>query len=320
MNCQEFQNHFNDPDHRASTDVAQAHAQSCSTCREYAREQSLTNCLRHFAASTAACQSSPAVETALRQAFRQHAASQNTAHDTAHNALPSLAVAAPMPVFEDVRSEANAAQSSSEQVGINHLIHAQTANVWGFNRGVFASVIIAAVCLATFGTFAARWQTSERANNETAFINPTSSPLSTSQTFAARQTASPETAGSPSSLGFAGVARANDAPAYIQNTRFTAPRRTATPRPKTNDRTMRASKPVAPENQTENEQVATQFFPLDDGLSLPVESGHLMKIEMPRSALASFGLPTTVERANEVVKAEVLVGTDGIARAIRFVR
>jgi hypothetical protein len=41
---------------------------------------------------------------------------------------------------------------------------------------------------------------------------------------------------------------------------------------------------------------------------------------LPRSALASLGLPMNVERANERVKADVLLGHDGLARAIRFVR
>jgi hypothetical protein len=41
---------------------------------------------------------------------------------------------------------------------------------------------------------------------------------------------------------------------------------------------------------------------------------------MSRAALASFGLPVNAERADERVKADVLMGHDGLARAIRFVR
>ena len=41
---------------------------------------------------------------------------------------------------------------------------------------------------------------------------------------------------------------------------------------------------------------------------------------MPRSALVSFGLPMNIERANERIKADVLIGNDGVAHAIRFVR
>ena len=33
-----------------------------------------------------------------------------------------------------------------------------------------------------------------------------------------------------------------------------------------------------------------------------------------------FGLPMNMDRANERIKADVVVGNDGLARAIRFVR
>jgi hypothetical protein len=41
---------------------------------------------------------------------------------------------------------------------------------------------------------------------------------------------------------------------------------------------------------------------------------------MPRSALIAFGLPVNVEHADAPVNAELLLGEDGMARAIRFVR
>jgi hypothetical protein len=41
---------------------------------------------------------------------------------------------------------------------------------------------------------------------------------------------------------------------------------------------------------------------------------------MPRSALVSLGLPVNVVRADVPVEADLLVGEDGLARAIRFVR
>ena len=52
----------------------------------------------------------------------------------------------------------------------------------------------------------------------------------------------------------------------------------------------------------------------------PIDSGSLVRVELPRSALESFGLPMNMERAGERIKADVLVGSDGPARAIRFVR
>jgi hypothetical protein len=69
------------------------------------------------------------------------------------------------------------------------------------------------------------------------------------------------------------------------------------------------------------QEVATEFIPLAHaGLYTPAEEGHLVRVELPRSALASFGLPVNAEAPGGSVKADVLMGQDGIARAIRFVR
>ena len=73
-------------------------------------------------------------------------------------------------------------------------------------------------------------------------------------------------------------------------------------------------------------EYATDFFPLsysDD--QKPMESGEVIRVQvirvqMPRPALIAFGLPVNVERADVPVKADLLVGEDGLARAIRFVR
>jgi len=73
-------------------------------------------------------------------------------------------------------------------------------------------------------------------------------------------------------------------------------------------------------------EYTTDFFPLsysDD--QKPVESGEVIRVrvirvQMPRPALIAFGLPVNVERADVPVKADLLVGEDGLARAIRFVR
>jgi len=67
------------------------------------------------------------------------------------------------------------------------------------------------------------------------------------------------------------------------------------------------------------------FLPLgDDGDSevlADLEAVHVLRVEMPRTALAGFGysgtgLPT---EAGSLVRADLLVGNDGIARGIRFV-
>lgn len=67
-------------------------------------------------------------------------------------------------------------------------------------------------------------------------------------------------------------------------------------------------------------EIATSFISLSGARGLDADSLQLVRVELPRSALLSFGLPMNVERADERVKADVLVGNDGVARAIRFVR
>lgn len=69
------------------------------------------------------------------------------------------------------------------------------------------------------------------------------------------------------------------------------------------------------------DELATEFIPLMNREALAqMDGGQVMRVELPRSALMSFGLPMDMERATERIKADVLVGNDGLARAIRFVR
>ena len=68
-------------------------------------------------------------------------------------------------------------------------------------------------------------------------------------------------------------------------------------------------------------EIATDFIPLVHGDNLnSMESGQMVRVELPRSALVSFGLPMNMERADERIKADIVLGNDGLARAIRFVR
>lgn len=68
-------------------------------------------------------------------------------------------------------------------------------------------------------------------------------------------------------------------------------------------------------------EIATEFIPLtySSGVSLQ-DGGQIVRVELPRSALVMFGLPVNVERLNEKVKADVWLGVDGFAHAIRFVQ
>jgi len=85
-------------------------------------------------------------------------------------------------------------------------------------------------------------------------------------------------------------------------------------------KTDRQGSPISSAGNAKNE-IATDFFSVGDTSALSLaDGGQLVRVELPRSALMRFGLPVNTERASERVKADVLVGSDGIARAIRFVR
>ncbi|HZF38445.1 MAG TPA: hypothetical protein VE715_06465 [Blastocatellia bacterium] len=86
----------------------------------------------------------------------------------------------------------------------------------------------------------------------------------------------------------------------------------------------RLIKPFIQDSMTfyaKDREYTTDFFPLSYGDDQkPMESGEVIRVQMPRSALIAFGLPVNVERADVPVKADLLVGEDGLAWAIRFVR
>jgi hypothetical protein len=68
-------------------------------------------------------------------------------------------------------------------------------------------------------------------------------------------------------------------------------------------------------------EIATDFIPLSYMTAANLQDGgQIVRVELPRSALAKFGLPVNMDRYNEKVKADVLFGVDGLAHAIRFVQ
>jgi len=67
-------------------------------------------------------------------------------------------------------------------------------------------------------------------------------------------------------------------------------------------------------------EIATDFIPLRPMNAASFQDGgQIVRVELPRSALASFGLPVNMDRYNEKVKADVIFGVDGMAHAIRFI-
>jgi hypothetical protein len=67
-------------------------------------------------------------------------------------------------------------------------------------------------------------------------------------------------------------------------------------------------------------EAVTDFIPLTElADATAISSGTIVRVEMPRASLIAMGLPLNAERAYETVKADIVVGDDGLARAIRLV-
>ena len=72
---------------------------------------------------------------------------------------------------------------------------------------------------------------------------------------------------------------------------------------------------------TVDDRVETEFLPfMAAGPGFPSEQRQFVRVKLPRSALQVFGLPMNMERAREPVQADVMLGEDGRALAVRFVR
>ncbi len=65
-------------------------------------------------------------------------------------------------------------------------------------------------------------------------------------------------------------------------------------------------------------EMVTEFYPLVED-ALPFERGELLRVSLPAVAMRGVGLTVSEDRLTDVVQADVLVGQEGLARAIRFV-
>ena len=68
-------------------------------------------------------------------------------------------------------------------------------------------------------------------------------------------------------------------------------------------------------------ELATDFLPVL--AAPPLERGEhaaVMRVQLPRSSFRAFGLPFSEEERFERVNADVVIGQDGLVRAVRFIR
>ena len=66
------------------------------------------------------------------------------------------------------------------------------------------------------------------------------------------------------------------------------------------------------------EETKTDFIALS--YAADTESGQIVRVKVPSSMMVSLGVATNVEKESKMVNAEVVIGDDGLARAIRFIR
>ena len=290
MNCQEFESQIEVLARGALSDArtraaAAAHAESCPACHaRLADERALSTGLRALASGMKGAEAPARVEAALLSAFRAGRAASVQAADTGGAAAASNVVRLP-------------------------------ARSWSWARTAAVASLAAAASLALF-----------------VLVRPGSgvnTPLASHDAAGGgRQVGMLE----PPPAGMGGT----QAPDLAQHTPPGRARdRSPSPTPGAfGERPTRSSSgpraravnaaynrgagrpaPAAPAPE-----VTTEFIALTHGAQYAQgEESHLVRVELPRSALASFGLPVSAEVGGRV-KADVLMGEDGTARAIRFIR
>jgi len=75
----------------------------------------------------------------------------------------------------------------------------------------------------------------------------------------------------------------------------------------------------SPVRRPETREVVTDFFPLMNPAP-PFERGQILRVQLPAAAMQTVGLPVREDHLADPIEADVVVGEEGMPRAIRFVR
>ena len=300
MNCQEFEQIIGDLARRRPLDAgaraaADSHERECARCAaRLADERALSAGLRALAATMKGSEAPERVEGALLAAFRARAA------EAARDAAP-----------------APAATTTVEELpaGVLPFVKPQADRQWSWKKTLATAATAAAAAAVALAVLVPRGSSPEgrKTSPAVAAVTP-------------RVETTPASRGGENGLGVQ-TARATHGDSYEADPPAVAPPRVV-PAPRAGGRVqaMPASfnngrgvrRPRAHQDEPE---ITTEFFPVAQGGGLASgEGGHVVRVELPRSALASYGLPVNAEHAGGRVKADVLLGEDGTARAIRFVR
>ncbi len=108
-------------------------------------------------------------------------------------------------------------------------------------------------------------------------------------------------------------------PQVLQTPDAVQPARVAAAMPNVTRVHRKIARKVAAATKLESREVVTDFFPLMNP-EPSFERGQMLRVQLPASAMLSVGLPVREEHLGDLVQADVLVGEEGMPRAIRFVR
>jgi hypothetical protein len=289
MNCQNFENILDDLSRNAlmdarSREAALAHADSCTRCASrLADEKALRAGLRSLAASANGREAPPRVEAALLAAFRTQAGANANENTSAPAAAEGNVIPLKRPAADKRWN-------------------------WVRTLGTAATAAAAAAVLLMIIPPGVDTPSTPGQGQESPQVSKMIEPV---PGLKRDEEVAPTT---PEEVADVVQPRAFNSPRGGARMTQASYSPSAGRRPQATSAGSRGAKA--------DREVVTEFIPLGQGdyYSASVDAGQVLRVELPRSALSSIGMPVSADRAGERIKADVLVGEDGVARAIRFVR
>jgi hypothetical protein len=313
MNCQEFENGLDALARGSLADArtraeASAHAEECARCAaRLADERALTEGLRALRSRLQAAEAPPRVESALLAAMRASSSSVETGAGLAR-----------------AEGAGGARVVGTSGAPVEGADDARVADLrrWSWTKTVAVAALAAAAAVAFFmlippGMSVPPGRSASEVAGSSGSQGSDAAPASQSGQQDV-QTVSVDDAPVPAMMPPSVKRDWNNSQRVALNSRASVHPRATEAKFETGARA--ATQPQPGDMDAGEAEVVTDFIPLMQGARLAQgDGGRLVRVELPRSALASFGLPVNAEAGGRV-KADVLLGEDGLARAIRFVR
>jgi hypothetical protein len=325
MNCESFQAILQDLSRDFLLDLQTrqeglAHAEKCPRCAARLKDECrLLAGLEALAASFAHIQAPPAVEQTLLRAFRDRGvrAEEKESPDHVQEVAPKESCekfdqtevgAFPLAPGPSPRWGEGEVKTGSNSLSFGESV--AEGRVRGNSRTFVKARIIGIAAIALLATGLAAWFSLQRFTHrpEQSIDEPKSSLRAKTSPQLSSRIASRVIAEVPKTTRSHSVQAKSGSRPVTRVTQLQHPA-LASQRPGTQD-----------ERDVEQTEVATEFLPLSYGDTVSsLQGGQLVRVRLPRTTLLTFGFPMSEERAPEPIKADVLLGEDGRARAIRFV-